>query len=63
MFRRLASMLIALTLAGAAVAAPPYQGTVFLDPDIVLPGDPSAYAGLVPAGSGQRQMFDRRRGP
>ncbi|MCK7592874.1 hypothetical protein [Pseudomarimonas salicorniae] len=43
-----------------AVAAPPYSGTVFLDPDIILASDPSAFAGLTPAGRGQRQMFDRR---
>lgn len=49
-----------LLLAGSAWAAPPFSGTAFLSPDIILPSDPSSYAGLEPAGRGQREMFDRR---
>jgi hypothetical protein len=45
-----------------AEAAPPFQGTIFLDPDIITADDPTSYAGLVDAGQGTRWMFDRRFG-
>ena len=43
-------------------AAPPFAGTIFLDPDIILPSDPTTYLGLEDAGQGDRLMFDRRPG-
>lgn len=54
-----------LLLAGFAVPVraqtqPPYGGTIFLDPDIVLPTDPTAFQSLTAAGRGNRVMFDRR---
>ena len=39
---------------------PPYPGTVFLDPDIITPSDPSSLIDVTYAGRGQRTMFDRR---
>lgn len=39
---------------------PPYHGTIFLDPDVITPNDPSAFESLTPAGQGMRSMFDRR---
>ncbi len=39
---------------------PPFGGTIFIDPDIVVASDPTAYVGLIYAGQGERQMFDRR---
>jgi hypothetical protein len=39
---------------------PPYQGTIFLDPDIITPDDPSSFESLTPTGQGIRKMFDRR---
>lgn len=52
----------AATGAPSAPPEPPYEGTVFLDPDIVLPADPSAFASLSYAGRGQREVYDRREG-
>ena len=43
-----------------ALATPPYQGTVFVDPDVITPSDPSSLIGVTYAGRGARTMFDRR---
>ncbi|MFP6824705.1 MAG: hypothetical protein VB977_01170 [Pseudohongiellaceae bacterium] len=43
-----------------AYAEPPYAGTVFINPDILLADDPSTFVQSVAAGSGTRQMYDRR---
>ncbi|MDE2803838.1 MAG: Ig-like domain-containing protein [Gemmatimonadota bacterium] len=40
--------------------APPYRGTVFLDPDIIVPSDPTDFVGLKQAGRGDRLVYDRR---
>ncbi len=40
--------------------APPYRGTVFLDPDIILPSDTTDFVDLEPAGRGERLVYDRR---
>ena len=51
-------------VAGAAIqlalAAPPYGGTIFLDPDIITAADPTTYQHITAAGRGMRKMFDRR---
>jgi hypothetical protein len=39
---------------------PPFNGTIFLDPDILTPSDPSTFTGLTYAGQAKRKMFDRR---
>ncbi|MDE0073932.1 MAG: Ig-like domain-containing protein [Gammaproteobacteria bacterium] len=39
---------------------PPYHGTVFLDPDIIVPSDPTDFVGLEAAGRGERLVYDRR---
>jgi hypothetical protein len=49
-----------MLLAAPAAAVPPFDGTVFIDPDVITPADPTTLAGLLDAGQGQRQMFDRR---
>jgi len=41
-------------------AAPPVDGTIFVDPDIVTSTDPSLYQGISYTGTGNRVMFDRR---
>ena len=41
-------------------AAPPYSGTVFIDPDLMTAADPTSFVGVVYKGQGQRTMFDRR---
>jgi hypothetical protein len=42
------------------VAAPPFSGTIFLDPDIITPADPTTFQAASYAGQGFRWMFDRR---
>lgn len=44
-----------LTLSGQITS-----GTIFLDPDIITPSDPTTYTGIVATGTGNRLMFDRR---
>lgn len=51
---------VLMLLSMPAIADPPYSGTVFVDPDILLPSDPSTFVQVVDAGSGSRQVFDRR---
>jgi hypothetical protein len=52
--------LLAVTYTLPAASAPPYSGTIFLDPDIITAADPTAFTGLRYAGRGQRSMYDRR---
>lgn len=54
-----AALLLGL-VASAAAAAPPFSGTIFLDPDIITPADPTTIVSLTDAGQGLRTMFDRR---
>ena len=42
--------------------APPYRGTAYLDPDVIVPSDPTDFVGLEPAGRGERFVYDRRHG-
>lgn len=39
---------------------PPFLATIFADPDIIRPSDPTTYVSLADAGRGLRTMFDRR---
>lgn len=41
-------------------AFPPFDGTIFLDPDIIVPTDPTTFQAAPYAGQGTRTMFDRR---
>ena len=43
-------------------SVPPYHGTASLDPDIIIPSDPTDFVGLEPAGRGERFVYDRRHG-
>ncbi|REJ83956.1 MAG: hypothetical protein DWQ36_22335 [Acidobacteria bacterium] len=52
--------LAAALFAASADAAPPFSGTIFLDPDIVTAADPSSLVEVTPAGLGERTLFDRR---
>jgi hypothetical protein len=60
----LALMFIALGILASgptsARAEPPFFGTIFIDPDIITPADPTSFLDATYAGRGQRQMFDRR---
>ena len=68
MFRlRPGSELVALLLVSFACAEPeplpekpPYEGTAFIDPDLIVASDPSALRSLHYAGRDTRIMFDRR---
>jgi hypothetical protein len=46
--------------AGFAQGAPPFGGTIFIDPDIITAEDPTAFTGAVYTGQGLRTMYDRR---
>ena len=39
---------------------PPFSGTIFIDPDIITPEDPSTFVSLSYNGQDQRTMYDRR---
>ena len=41
---------------------PPFGGTIFIDPDIITEDDPTTFVSLSYAGTGKRQMYDRRTG-
>ncbi len=43
-----------------ALATPPFWGTIFLDPDIITPSDPTTFQTITYTGQGSRTMFDRR---
>lgn len=58
-FRALAAAAL-LAACGTAHAAPPFEGTAFIDPDILTSASPSSFVSLSYAGMGVRTMFDRR---
>jgi hypothetical protein len=39
---------------------PPFWGTIFIDPNIVTPQDPSSFKSISYKGTGYREMYDRR---
>ncbi len=49
-----------LLLPLSVTAAPPYGGTAFVDPDIIIASDASVYGSVVDRGRGTRTVFDRR---
>src|SRR5258706_6361387 len=56
-----AAMFLFVVVATQSVcAAPPYSGTIFIDPDIITAADSTTFSGLTYAGQGVRTMFDRR---
>lgn len=61
--------LIAIALAAATIPTaaayplqvePPFSGTIFIDPDIITPADPTTFQQATYTGQGSRTMFDRR---
>jgi hypothetical protein len=42
------------------LGTPPFGGTIFIDPDIITPEDPTTFVSLIYNGQGSRTMFDRR---
>lgn len=53
-------LLAVVALTDGAHAAPPFSGTIFLDPDIITSADPTTFVSLSYAGQGVRTMYDRR---
>ena len=43
-----------------AQAEPPFWGTIFVDPNIITPADPTTFQSLSYSGRESRTMFDRR---
>ena len=41
---------------------PPFEGTIFIDPYIITEDDPTTFVSLSYAGTGIREMYDRRLG-
>jgi hypothetical protein len=54
------ALLILLLGGQTAMAAPPFSGTIFIDPDIITSSDPTTFVSAPYAGQGSRTMFDRR---
>ncbi len=40
--------------------SPPYSGTIFVDPDIIIASDPNTFDTIAYVGQSNRTMFDRR---
>lgn len=58
MLKKIPALLAALTVSASAL--PPYDGTIFIDPDIITSADPTTYLSYKAMGRGKRSMFDRR---
>jgi hypothetical protein len=52
------SLLIVLTR--TTEAAPPFHGTIFIDPDIITSSDPTTFKSVSYVDQANRRMFDRR---
>jgi len=52
--------LLLLITSAPSLAQPPYQGTIWIDPDIITADDPSAFESLTYAGRGNHVVYDRR---
>ena len=63
---KILKLLFAVAVVSSALpfahSAPPYSGTIFLDPDIITSSDPSAYQSMRYDGTGSRYAYDRRSG-
>lgn len=42
------------------ITAPPYEGTVWINPDIITSRDPNSFQSIEAKGNGTRTMYDRR---
>jgi len=50
-----------LFISASAFSVPPYSGTVFVNENIIKSDDPSTFVKVEAAGTGLREMYDRRR--
>ena len=55
-----AAIVLVILTASPVLADPPFQGTVFITPDIITSADPSAFTGATYTGRGNRWIFDYR---
>ncbi len=60
--RLLVVLCLASGILAAQTVAPPYWGTVFVDPNILTASDPTTFQGVADAGRENRTMWDRRAG-
>lgn len=51
---------LGMALPSGALAAPPYEGTAFIAPDLIKDTDRTTFLTLTDVGRGMRQVFDRR---
>ena len=58
--RHLTLFLLLLSSSVTQAQQPPYGGTIFFDPDIILPTDSSVHESTTYIGKGDRTVFDRR---
>jgi hypothetical protein len=58
----LIALVLLIQAATIAFAAPPFHGTIFIDPDIIKSSDPTTFISANFAGREARRMFDRRNG-
>lgn len=58
MIQRLLALIAFVTV--TAHAEPPFDGTIFIDPDIITSEDPSTFLRVKYTGTATRTMFDRR---
>ena len=58
--KRLLFIPLVLFVLTVVSADPPYEGTIFIDADIITTTDPSTFVDAIYAGQGMRTMFDRR---
>jgi hypothetical protein len=54
------TILLLLIASTPSLAQPPYQGTIWIDPDIITADDPSAFESLTYVGRGNHVVYDRR---
>ena len=54
------SFCLLLIFSASVIAQPPFNGTIFIDPDIITQRDPTAFQSIEYKGRGVRTMFDRR---
>lgn len=60
LFQGLVLLVLLACLPQQALAEPPFGGTAYVDPNIIVSTDPSVYSQVVDKGQGMRTVFDRR---
>ena len=55
------SIIFIIMIGKTYAAEPPFRGTIFINPNIVIASDPSVFKSISYKGIGSRTMFDRRK--